>query len=363
MSELSRVVCPLCPLHCDDVVVNADGSVRANGCEIAESAGSLVNQVARTDEAILARIAACKQPIRVITSGVDLVAARQLVQWQSDGVIEVEIESDPSLQAIGTVTRRDGIVAATLSEVVTHADLVWLIGEVDPAWPRLEEKLRLESAVSSATHGKRQVKRWERWTADFAGRMHHAIEHLDTTEEGSEFQTRGKHFHESSYAAIVIGPGAFDADEAEMTAAMVARITRRRNESARCVCVTLDPAATLRSVHAWQTNESLASIVSDSETDSTPVIRLVGIGHRMSDDRSVDLQIGGCDPGVEHAKAFMPASPWADSMVIRGDGSVTLPLQVPAALSVNSPTAIEQLQTVLPESRTVVPNCSVSQRT
>ncbi|WDQ18480.1 hypothetical protein [Rhodopirellula sp. P2] len=360
MSEPSGVVCPLCPLHCDDVMVNSDGSVQANGCEIAESAGSLVTQVARTDEAMLARIAARKQPIRVITSGVDLVAARQLVQWQSDGVIEVEIESDPSIQAIGTVTRRDGIVAATLSEVVTHADLVWLIGEVDPAWPRLEEKLRFESARSGATIDKRQVKRWERWTADFAGRMHHAIEHPDETEAGLEFQTWSQCFRDSSYAAIVIGPGAFDAEEAEMTAAMVARITRRRNESARCVCVTLDPAATLRSVHAWQTNESLNAVSVDDEIDSAPVIRLVGIGHQTSVDRSVDLQIGGRDPGVENAKAFMPASPWMNSMVIRGDGSVTLPLHTPTALSSDFPTAIEQLQKVLPESRTVVPNCSVS---
>lgn len=350
MSEPSRVVCPLCPLHCDDVVVNTDGSVQANGCEIAESAGSLVNQMARADEATLAQIAACEQPIRVITSGVDLVAARQLVQWQSDGAIEVEIETDPSVQAIGTVTRRDGIVAATLSEVVTHADLVWLIGEVDPAWPRLEEKLRLESVGSSASVGKRQVKRWERWTADFAGRMHHAIEHPEAIEEDSEFQTRSKHLRDSQYAAIVIGPGAFDTDEAEMTAAMVARIIRRRNESARCVCVTLDPAATLRSVHAWRTNESLSPMMSDSEVDSTPVIRLVGIGHRTSVDRLVDLQIGGDDPGEEQARAFLPASPWTNSMVIRGDGSVTLPLQVPSALSVESPTAIEQLKKVLRET-------------
>ncbi|KLU07758.1 hypothetical protein RISK_000275 [Rhodopirellula islandica] len=350
MSEPSRVVCPLCPLHCDDVVVNADGSVQANGCEIAESAGSLMNQMARADEATLAPIAACEQPIRVITSGVDLVAARQLVQWQSDGAIAVEIESDPSVQAIGTVTRRDGIVAATLSEVVAHADLVWLIGEVNPAWPRLEEKLRLESVGSGASVGKRHGKRWERWTADFAGRMHHAIEHPEATEEGSEFQTRSSHFRDSQYAAIVIGPGAFDADEAEMTAAMVARIIRRRNELARCVCVTLDPAATLRSVHAWRTNESLAPMMSGSEIDSTSVIRLVGIGHRRSGDRPVDLQIGGHDPGEEQAKAFLPASPWTTSMVIRGDGSVTLPLQVPDALSVESPTAIEQLQKVLRET-------------
>ena len=95
-------------------------------------------------------------------------------------------------------------------------------------------------------------------------------------------------------------------------------------------------------------------MVSDSETDSTPVIRLAGIGHRMSGDRSVDLQIGGCDPGAEHAKAFMPANPWTNSMVIRGDGSVTLPLQIPTALSVNSPTAIEQLQKVLPEQGRVI---------
>ncbi|MFG0267430.1 MAG: hypothetical protein ACF8AM_20110, partial [Rhodopirellula sp. JB055] len=68
MSEPSRVVCPLCPLHCDDVVVNTDGSVQANGCEIAESADSFVSQVARADEATLARIAAGEKPIRVITS-------------------------------------------------------------------------------------------------------------------------------------------------------------------------------------------------------------------------------------------------------------------------------------------------------
>lgn len=349
MSQPSGVVCPFCPLHCDDVVVTSDGTVQANGCEIAESAGALMTQEARADDETLARIKAAERAVRVITSGVDLVAARQLIQWQSAGTIQVEIESDPSIQAVGTVTRRDGIVSATLSEIVMHADLIWLIGEVDEAWPRLEEKLRLDSGVLSSSIGKHKVKRWERWTADFAGRMHHAIEHPEEIEEVSEFQTRSKHFRDSQYSAIVIGPGAFDADEAEMAAAMVARIIRRRNDSARCVCVTLDSAATLRSLHAWQTNETLATPSSAEEIDSTPVIRLVGIGCREATDRPVDLQIGGLDPGADDARAFLPASPWTNSVVIRGDGSVTLPLQVPAALSVDSPTAIEQLKKVLRE--------------
>ncbi|MCC9644234.1 hypothetical protein LOC71_18310 [Rhodopirellula sp. JC740] len=347
MSESSRVVCPLCPLHCDDVLVASDGKVSEPACA-AKKFATLDSQTERISGVNLRQIASTGKPIRVITTGVDLVAARQLVQWQQEGTVDVKLESDPSVRAIGTVTGRDGIVSATLSELVTHADLVWLIGDAQTEWPRFEDRIRLDQPVPNGSGKTRVVKRWERWAADFAGRMHHAIEHPNDDSIESEFQSRANDFRSSEYAAVVIAPGAFDPEEAEMTAAMVARIVRRRNESARCVCITLDPASTMRGVHAWQTNESLAVVDSDEEFASDAfTVRVVGIGENHPLTRRVDLQIGGEDPGADLAKAFMPASPWVNSMVVRGDGSVTLPLEVPAAVSGESPTVIEQLQKVM----------------
>jgi hypothetical protein len=91
--------------------------------------------------------------------------------------------------------------------------------------------------------------------------------------------------------------------------------------------VTLDPAATLRSVCLWTNNTIPGSASFQNDSEQYFDIRLGSPLNRQS--HPADWQIGGVDPGASLAKVFSPASQAGidhASMMIRGDGSVSLPL-------------------------------------
>lgn len=385
--RITPIVCPLCPLHCDDVRIDGEGVLEANGCPIvAASSPVSIPQPDRGDIAVSRKRLG---PLRVVTTGVDLTIARQLSRWHAAGRVDLVIESDPSVEALLQTASRDGIVSATLADVATHADLVWLIGRVDEAWPRFAEKLRLERNDSRG----KPVRRFERCTADemshFAAAqaarlcgneppsnstLHPSPGTLERSEgkvepeastrpprpeavrlsqgEGKERRVASAReeptrqvsslptgglaghvdeFLTSQYSAILIGPGAFARGEESLSATMLARLVRLRNATNRSVLVTLDAAATLRSVCLWSSNASPETTVDGSGE--------VGFDCRLGSPLDIDsppaqVQIGGVDPGPDRAGAYRACSVAGlhrPGMVIRGDGSVSLPLAAPLA--------------------------------
>lgn len=318
---MTEIVCPLCPLHCDDVRIDVDGVMEANGCPIVAAVPSLA--VSPPDRGSFAILDDLKTPIRVVTSGVDLTTARQLSRWQAAGKIDLKIESDPSIEALLQTASRDGIVSATLADVATHADLVWMIGRVDQTWPRLAEKLRLDADGSIAT----RVKRFEQWTADELACFAAAIESGEVSCSATgELARHLDAWMSSEYAAILIGPGAFVRGEESLSATMLARLVRQRNTKKRAVLLTLDAATTLRSVCLWSSNTS-PEATADVHCDSGFGIR---IGSPLdSSSPAANVQMGGADPGPEQATIYRGSSIAGlhrPGMVIRGDGSVSLPL-------------------------------------
>ncbi|MCM2371298.1 formylmethanofuran dehydrogenase [Aporhodopirellula aestuarii] len=322
-------VCPLCPLHCDDVQISKTGEWIADGCSLVSEFGpQLIAPMDRGE--IDVDVTKLTRPIRGVTTGVDLATARQLSDWHHGGKIDLTIESDPSIQALIEVISRDGIVSATLADVATHADLVWMIGDVEKTWPRLLAKLRRKSANG----GKNGVMRFGSCSADALAEFAAATESASrlagqTTAKASCPTQKIDRWHSAQYAAIIVGPGAFKAGEETISATMLCRIARLRNQNTRCVLLTLDAAATLRSVCLWKTNESPAS-VEDQLTNAAFDVRLGS--PRCSDSRPAALQIGGVDPGPRLAKAYRASSIAGlhrRGMVIRGDGSVSLPLSAP----------------------------------
>ena len=313
------IVCPLCPLHCDDVCVNDQEQLGCGGnCWILDGFPSLKSLP--TDRGDLVTRGDTDKPLRVITTGVELSLARQLSNWQQSGRVEITIESDESIEALLQVTSRDGSVSATLADVATHADLVWMIGEVEQTWPRLAEKLRLQSD-SEVSDSKVIVQRVTQWSADDVTELASAIERGDAHHE---FATQ---WSSAGYAAILIGPQAFVAGEADLSATMLARLVRRRNAEARCVLLTLDAGVTLRSVCLWNTNESPSGTW--GRDDRTRFDIRIGSPWN-ADSPAANLQIGGRDPGLELASAYRACSIAGlhhRGMVIRGDGSVSLPLE------------------------------------
>lgn len=375
--RMTPIVCPLCPLHCDDVRIDGDGVLEASGCPIV-AANSPVS-IPRRDRGDIAVSRKRLGPLRVVTTGVDLTIARQLSRWHAAGRVDLVIESDPSVEALLQTASRDGIVSATLADVATHADLVWLIGRVDQAWPRFAEKLRLERNDSAG----KPVRRFESCTADelshFAAaqaarlggneRPGNSTLHPRRPEPGRPSQGEGERrcvtsakeeptrqvssfttgglaghvdeFLTSEYSAILIGPGAFVRGEESLSATMLARLVRLRNATNRSVLVTLDAAATLRSVCLWSSNTSPEATVDGSGE--------VSFDCRLGSPLDIasppaQVQIGGVDPGPDRADAYRACSVAGlhrPGMVIRGDGSVSLPLAAP--LTTPLPTEIDWL--------------------
>ncbi|MEM8913139.1 MAG: hypothetical protein AAGC97_15325 [Planctomycetota bacterium] len=328
---LASIVCPWCPLHCDDLVVDSDGSIRAGHCKRGTDALSK-HPISRLDAEHLERLRRIDS-IGVETAGVDLVTARQLVHLDSAGRIRLSVRCDDSIAAWIETTRRDGTSAGTLSEIAARADFVWTIGETESAWPRFAEKAgRL-----------RVLDRGGRWMDDpllDLDSMPARLATIDAMEPAPE------------YLAVVIGPGAMRPNESAITAGLLGRWIRRRNETQRTIGVTLDAAVTIQSVSLWQRNRTIDRLVDAGAADPMePVIRIGDAG--PGDESKVDLQIGGSDPGPSRATMFQPAAQMGihqRSMVVRGDGSVTLPLaeirggvaSLPAL-----PSIVERLRTVL----------------
>ncbi len=316
---MKPIVCPLCPLYCDDVVVNDQGQLSGVDCRILGDFPPLHSLPADRGD-LVSRDDPVK-PVRVITTGVDLNLARQLSQWQQAGRVDITIESDESIEALMQVISRDGIVSATLADVATHADLVWMIGEVEQTWPRIAEKLRFksDSAVPHRTSPV-DVRRVTQWSADDVTELASAIRHGD---EHHEFANQ---WSSAGYAAVIIGPRAFVTHEEDLCATMLARLVRHRNAEARCVLLTLDAATTLRSVCLWNTNE----IPSSKPMSGDRAHFDIRIGSPLGvESVAARLQIGGLDPGAELASAYRACSIAGlhhGGMVIRGDGSVSLPL-------------------------------------
>ncbi|TWU16950.1 formylmethanofuran dehydrogenase [Allorhodopirellula heiligendammensis] len=334
---MTSIVCPLCPLHCDDVQIDDQGLLAANGCPIVASA--LPVEHSPPDRAEFVISSEPSRPLRVVTTGVDLLTARQLASWQAAGRISLTIESDPSIEALLQTASRDGIVSATLADVATHADLVWMIGRVDQTWPRITEKLRLGSSDSNA----KQVQRFSQCTADELTGLATAIENGEASSSATgELARNANHWMSSKYAAILVGPGAFASGEESLSATMLARLARLRNAKERCVLLTLDAAATLRSVCLWSSNTSPDATDAGGQTDAgrQEVEFDLRIGSPLStESRTAKVQLGGSDPGPALAGAYRAsavAGLHRPSMVIRGDGSVSLPLAAPAKVNLLS---------------------------
>lgn len=329
------IVCPLCPLHCDDVRLGETGDLIADHCPIVDefnAPSSASDRESATLDSAEGRSEDHGKRLRLVTTGVDLTTARQLSDWQRDGQIDLTIESDASIQAILGVISRDGIVSATIADVATHADLIWTFGRVDEAWPRLMQKIR-QGPRGDANDN---VCRFGECSADSLSQFAAATR----PDSGSVSNVSADIFgpagqidrwNSSKYAAILVGPGAFAPGEESISAAMLCRLVRLRNADSRCVLVTLDSATTLRSVCLWKTNESPSSIAPDN-TDVTFDIRL---GAPLNADSCPStLQIGGIDPGPKLAHAYRSSSTAGlhrRGMTIRGDGSVSLPLAAPMA--------------------------------
>ena len=309
--------------------------------------------IAQAERHVGELIAKGVEPV-VLASLVDLATARVLQSIAADGRIRLFTEQSKSESAIRTSMVRDGMISGTLGDVRRHADLVWIVGDIAATAPRfIDEVIRPGSgpsvhqfaagatvdeivafSVAVETDGQQRS----------SGRMSGLLDAVYATVNSDPDSGRSDNPFAVRYLAVVIADNAFDDDAALAVAAILNRAIMKLNEKIRAVVIALDSAATLRSVSAWSQNRSLP--VWDSDATAAPLgTAMIRIGNprpaaadnENADNENADngstnlvaVQIGGVDPGPESAICYLPASiPGVDrdGFVVRGDGSVSLPL-------------------------------------
>jgi hypothetical protein len=332
-------VCPFCPLHCEDVAFGDDLLPRVPCDRLGVAMKSLARPRHRingdfVDWSTIARWVRQQSfgdPIAIRASTSTLAQSKTLLRWHKENRIRLTIDRTDVESAMMSVMSRDAMITATLGDVRSHADFVWILGNLssDPngqAFPRLN-----------------------RWISESATVIHGAAIEPESVQKITSEVLRQRPSHDavasamlkSKYIAVIVGPGALASEEqssvvtAELINDLVCRLNSQTivGRTRRAVIVLLKSNSTLDTVSLWQTNSkpipsSEASIVwgtssiqGTSSTHSTPT----------GDLSPVRLQIGGVDPGADLAYAFVATQiagvDYAD-VTVRGDSSVTLPLAV-----------------------------------
>ena len=327
-------VCPFCPLHCDDVSVvveELEKSFSQIGCEKAvsgfvRSLDSLAKPRIEDREVSYNEVLhfvsqrwAGSECISVVTNGNDLETSRVLERFRSANRIKLFIDEDCSATAWRSAVSREGIVSATLADARLHADVVWMIGDVVGEMPRIKETIKTDgkSVIETVSLNADLLVEWTQQIRSLR---------LDQIESSSD----AKRLSDAAYLCILIGPDAFVRGQEVATAELLAKLVWFLNNESRCVAISLDSAATNRSVSAWQSNQSLTS--SAGEIAIADLASTVDIFIRSQEgraNRNCILQLGGEDAGESTSLCYLPVAlngVHAPGVVMRGDGTVTLPL-------------------------------------
>lgn len=239
-----------------------------------------------------------------IVGSVSMRLATQLVDWSITNDIELTVRTDPSIAAVQTAIRRDGVVTASIGELSRLADRFVLIGDCGSIPSRLS-KPDHDRVKTFETLGNRDIAAWQQQTPNWAA--------------------------ESKYLAIIVGSGALSGSTQEQTVTserLIAwtwflnrRLDAEGQPAGRAVLLPIDPQATIREVYRYRTNRSLGP-----PNDPSRSIQIGSLSCPMA--APVAVQIGGIDPGPTAAARYIPANTESTAPAdafIRCDNSVTLP--------------------------------------
>lgn len=349
------VVCPLCPLHCDDLdpvelfqgetvcsLANARIATLRRSSAVAAKQAHVTE---RDDEGVLAQ---CRQWIqeakRIVISGevIDLETSRAISDFVTLTGAEVGDVGDD--RAYGECFSREGAFMTTLGELTAREVSVLTIGEPAQHWPRLNETLSKVTrhvgwpGVAEATAMLAQLRRC------LAGSPL-PIDSSRMLLEAHEMITS------STYLVVIVAPveqglvqRGVDVNARVFWSSLTGLI-RELNVKSRAALMRFDRSLTLRSVLVSRSDWA-AHPFSTQEPDLR--IHFDPFGDQRLGDASRAIVIG-CGADASRADAN-PASSVQQSVqqhrlaasipglhhlgvVIRGDGSVTLPLQSPFAAS------------------------------
>lgn len=365
---MSRIVCPFCSLHCDDVITTVAetdsedfGIKTLHRCSLAEQGlqsalnpppprigdnrfeasrwDSLVPQVAQQLESLDA-------PPLVSLRSATIELGKQLDDLMQQGRLRLSIPQSPSEQAWDQAVGRETSLTATLGDALVHADLVYSLGDLADSLPRLATRF---------TDHQLTVHSLPTLTLPVMTRLNQALHQPGGKTVAEEtVEPLLQQMQTASYTVFLVGPNAFESASATVLAEQFCRWVAAMNRPAksdaqllqRAVCLRFDPLQSIRNVFRWRRND-----ITGLAPKTGPVsIRLGNCPSADTEQRAL-IQIGGDDPGRLAAEIFLPAEQAGiqrSGTVIRGDGTVTLPL-VSATATRNLPSTSEWLDKLFAE--------------
>jgi hypothetical protein len=317
--SIPEIVCPFCPLHCDDVRIDSPPECLILESELVRLRSGTVHarvgeQGCTADEAL----AAAKSSISKSNQGTLLVRSATIGQAKAMAYsgFAIAIETTPALLAVSKAIARCGTITATLADIKQHADAVVILGDIDSSVPRLMEKIDAGTQTVETESQDASVCQISKPDADSIANLATEIRH-------------GNRFAGCAYVAFVLDSNVLDASEAEVAIELLIETiiwmnSAGRPKQQRAVFLSLDPLASLRCTSAWTDGKRLVAVKQSDFDQAT-----IRTGESELASSPVDIQIGGSDPGPALARIYLPASTSGIhhiDAVIRGDGTVTLPL-------------------------------------
>lgn len=383
----TRFVCPFCPLHCDDLEPPTGMGV-SSVCPILSDLGPRSFAHDRdTPPPQSSQLEQARQWVReacaiAITGRViDLETARAVSRFVSRtgaGLLSLVASADGYPEAFA---RRGGI-GTTLGDAASPHQTVIGIGDPDPRWPRLRQRLTGAAKTYFWQRNDRVVERLAQLRGELAAPSHHPAA-VPKDQDDSDLATTRELIRGSEAVVFVIAPAA--ADEQRLLWSTAGGLIADLNREIHASLLRFDDSLTLRSVMAWNREAPAAGLrepdaISEDEQlartsevdliiDLTPWVAPVsvtgGTGPRLARCRSVlgagprgnrritigqEVRSGEAAPAEPAGSAtlgslHLPASTpgiTGRSMAIRGDGSVALPLGMWAETRL--PTAAEWLK-------------------
>lgn len=322
MSDMT-IVCPFCPLHCDDLTA-ASLLAGATGCSVADKRAKLIRKVPPMHEASVNH-ETCRlwvaEASRIVISGyvVDMETSRAISEFAAKTGAAVDVAStNPTASKL---VARDGGFFTTLGELTSRKASVLIIGDPATHWPRIEERLRHVKAIV----------RWPESTSLLAQvaalRLNAAKRFSAASQIDDQLAAAIQLVNEAEYLVVLVAPLQESVSHSPIFWSSLLGLVRERNKVSRAAILSFDPSVTVRSVIAARNDPppflfpydeaSLCiefSPFGERTTPSTGRKIVIGLTQQPLPSNQTCLPAGV--PGVHHA-----------GIVIRGDGSVTLPLQ------------------------------------